>query len=77
MAELNVFVAFPDDLFAEATELARMKGYSLSDLIVEALSESVESHQRCGWIAERARSSAERSMLVGMEQHQRPVRLRL
>ncbi len=71
MTGRSLFTALPEDLFAEATEIAQMQGVTLSDLLVEALAESVEKYQRRGWVAERALPCAERGPRVssGRMQH--------
>lgn len=56
MAERHTFVALPEDLFVEANEIARRQGKTLSDLMVEALSEAVENRQWRSWVAERMSS---------------------
>ncbi|WP_419804513.1 hypothetical protein [Terriglobus sp.] len=53
MPDHTMFLALPNDLYTEALELARLRRITLSDLLIEALSESVESQQHSGWIAER------------------------
>ena len=54
MPKHNVFLALPDELYAEAIAAARLRRITLSDLLVQALSETLESEQRVGWAAERA-----------------------
>ena len=52
MSQRNVFLALPEELFAEARELARLRHISVSDLLIEALSESIETQQRNSLVAE-------------------------
>lgn len=73
MTERQIFMAVPEDLFFEATEIARMQGVSLTHLIVEALSESVETHQRRGWVAERALALVERRLQIRSTRQHRAV----
>ena len=60
MPEHTMFLALPDDLYLEALELARLRQISLTDLLVEALAESVEVQQHSGWIAARAPLTVDR-----------------
>ena len=64
MSEPNLFLALPEDLYAEAREVARMRQMSVSDLLIEALSESIEAQQHSGWIAERTPLACKRSLRV-------------
>ena len=53
MPKHNVFLALPDELYAEAMAAARMRRITLSDLLIQALAETLEAEQRVGWAAER------------------------
>lgn len=64
MSDQNLFLSLPDDLYSEAREVARLRRMSVSDLLIEALSESIEAQQRNGWIAERAPLACKRSVRV-------------
>ncbi len=64
MSEQHVFLALPEDLYAEAREVARLRQVSLSDLLIEALSESIEAQQRSGWVAERTPLACKRSLRI-------------
>ena len=53
MAARQMFVALPEDLFLAAAETARIQGKTMSALLVEALSDTVENCQWRTWVAER------------------------
>lgn len=53
MPERNVFLPLPTDLYDDAVELARLRHVTLSDLLIEALSNSIEVQQRTGWVRQQ------------------------
>lgn len=53
MSEQHLSLALPEDLYHEAREVARLRHISMTELLVEALSDSVELQQHNGWVAER------------------------
>ncbi|GAA3748311.1 hypothetical protein [Terriglobus aquaticus] len=52
MPQRNVFLALPEDLYVEAWDLADLRQISISDLLIEALSEIIETERRAQSIEE-------------------------
>lgn len=55
MSQHNVFLALAEELYAEALEIAVAREISISDLLIEALSDSIERQRRDTWTEDRLR----------------------
>ncbi len=48
MPHVNYFLSLPVDLYAEFCEIARLRGMSLSDFVIESMIENAEAHLHDG-----------------------------
>lgn len=63
MPDRNVFLPLPAELYAEALAVARKRRITVSDLLIEALVDSLETKQHRAWTAERLPQAFDRLLL--------------